>query len=308
MAKIQVKRSNNMSQLFQRIVVVGAGGFVGQRLLDTLKPLAGDVVPIGRAQADLTDDDGAVRLSRLMRDGDAVVFLSAVTPDKSGDLDILAANIKIAETFLAAIRDVALEHVVYLSSDAVYPFQTETITEETATRAENPYAQAHIEREALFRSALGTGLTILRPTLIYGPGDTHSSYGPSRLCKEGLQTGTIHLFGEGEELRDHVFIDDVTGAIKGALVHRPEGPLNVASGDPIHYADLAGVIAQQVDRDVSVIGRDRKQPVTHRRFDISGLRHALPDHVSTQIRDGVTLTLAALRRQTTDPSDSRIVQ
>lgn len=283
-----------MSQLFQRIVVIGAGGFVGQRLLAELEPLAGDVVPIGRAQADLTVDDAVGRLSSLMQDGDAVVFLSAVTPDKAGDQDILAVNIKIAETFLAVAKAVSLGHVVYLSSDAVYPFEMETITEAIPTRADNPYAQAHIYREAMFRAALGSGLTVLRPTLIYGPGDTHSSYGPSRLCKEGLETGTIHLFGEGEELRDHVFIDDVVGAIKGALAYKPEGPLNVASGDPIHYADLAGFIAQQVDRDVVVSGRERKQPITHRRFDIAGLRQALPGHTSTSIRDGVELTLAAL--------------
>jgi len=266
------------------------------------------VIPLGRPQADLASPTGAGDLADHLEPGDAIVFLAAVTPDKAGERDILGLNLSIAEAFLTAVAGLPPSHVIYMSSDAVYPFDSECITERTPVLAGTPYARAHVERENMFREAFGDRLTVLRPTLIYGPGDTHASYGPSRLCREALETGQICLFGRGEELRDHVYIQDVVRAVKGALVQRPAGPLNVASGTSIRYSDLARLIADRAGRETEIKWKTRKQPIAHRRFDVSRLMSLLPGHEITSIEAGIDHVLAALRVQTTDPSASRIVQ
>ena len=50
----------------------------------------------------------------------------------------------------------------------------------------------------------------LRPTLIYGTDDPHNSYGPNSFYRLATKNEDIVLYGEGEELRDHVHIDDVS--------------------------------------------------------------------------------------------------
>ena len=54
-------------------------------------------------------------------------------------------------------------------------------------------------------------LAILRPTLIYGEKDPHNGYGPNQFRRKANKGEAITLFGEGEERRDHVAIDDVRG-------------------------------------------------------------------------------------------------
>ena len=48
-------------------------------------------------------------------------------------------------------------------------------------------------------------LTILRPTLIYGFGDTHNSYGPNRFFNQIIEKREINIFGEGlDYFRDFI--------------------------------------------------------------------------------------------------------
>ena len=56
-------------------------------------------------------------------------------------------------------------------------------------------------------------LCIVRPTLVYGEGDPHNGYGPNRFIKL-IKKKPIELFGRGEELRDHVWINDVSRLFK----------------------------------------------------------------------------------------------
>ena len=81
-------------------------------------------------------------------------------------------------------------------------------------------------------------LAFLRPTLIYGANDPHNGYGPNRFRRQAAKGETITLFGEGEEKRDHVPVDDVA-ALVSACVAAPQhrhaqyrhGRLDLVSGD-----------------------------------------------------------------------------
>ena len=50
--------------------------------------------------------------------------------------------------------------------------------------------------------------SILRPTLIYGEGDPHNGYGPNKFMRLAKKNEDILLFGKGEELRDHININE----------------------------------------------------------------------------------------------------
>ena len=71
----------------------------------------------------------------------------------------------------------------------------------------------HLTREAILKDNFNKILCILRPTLIYGPGDTHNGYGPNRFINLALKNKSIPIFGNGEEKRDHIFVEDVKGSL-----------------------------------------------------------------------------------------------
>ncbi len=72
---------------------------------------------------------------------------------------------------------------------------------------------------------------MLRPTLIYGAADPHNGYGPNRFCRLAAAGEEIVLFGEGEERRDHVAVEDVAEIAFRVLMRRSRGVLNLATGD-----------------------------------------------------------------------------
>jgi UDP-glucose 4-epimerase len=209
-----------------------------------------------------------------------VVFLSAITPDKGKNIDALIANLRMGEQVCAALSAARPRHVVYISSDAVYR-DTETFVDERAP-ADSPslYGTMHALRERMLAQVLGadTPIAVLRPTLVFGAGDTHNSYGANRFMRAAIADQRIPLFGEGEEQRDHVYVDDVVKLIELVLNRRSAGVLNLVTGQSTSFGDLARQVAAIAGGDVAVECRPRAAgPILHRHYDPTALFRAFPD-------------------------------
>lgn len=282
-----LKHHNIEAKAPARVVLLGANGFVGLALAKHLTATGAQVVAFGRDKIDLTADDAADRLAKELRPDDAVVFLAALTPDKGRGVQPFLANLKMAAAVCAAFERVAPAHVIYVSSDAVYPFRTGLINEDSLAEPTDLYGAMHISREVMVRQAVKAPVAVVRPTLIYGAADTHNSYGPNRLRRMARKDGRITLFGEGEETRDHIFIDDVVALIDLVLRHRSAGTLNLASGRSISFAELAKLVARHFG-SVEVVGTPRQNPITHRAFDVTAIYQSFPDFNFTPLEKGLT--------------------
>jgi UDP-glucose 4-epimerase len=131
---------------------------------------------------------------------------------------------------------------------------------------------------------------VLRPTLIYGPGDPHNGYGPNRFRRLANANEDIVLFGEGEERRDHVFIEDVAKIALRVVMHRSRGVLNVATGAVYSFRQLAQQVVAIAPNKVRISGRPRSGPMPHngfRPFNPSGLKTAFPELALTPIETGL---------------------
>jgi UDP-glucose 4-epimerase len=273
-----------------RVVVLGARGFIGSVLLAALGRARVPVVGLGRAELDLTADSAGERLGSLLREDDAVVLLSAVTPDKGRGVEPFLQNVRMAASVCRALEKRPVDHLVYVSSDAVYPMATGLITERSWAQPTDLYGGMHLAREVMLAGATRAPVAIVRPTLVYGAADTHNSYGPNRLRRQARKERRITLFGEGEERRDHVLVDDLVALLRLVLRHRSAGVLNAATGQSISYAELAGEIAACFDVHVEILGTPRQTPVTHRHFDVAALHRAFPEFRLTPLEEGLART------------------
>lgn len=284
-----------------RVVVLGSRGFVGRALVDRLRADGLSVAAIGSDRIDLAASDAEAKLGAELRPDDAIVFLSALTPDRGRGVEPFLANMRMAAAVCAALERSRVGHVVYVSSDAVYPFRTALINESSCAEPADLYGAMHLVREIMVKQATKAPVAILRPTLIYGAQDTHNSYGPNRLRRTARKDGRITLFGAGEETRDHIAIGDVARLIALAIVHHSSGTLNLASGRSISFAELARLVARQFPPgSIEIVGSPRQTPITHRAFDITGLYRSFPEFVVTPLERGLA---AAHREEMEVPSD-----
>jgi UDP-glucose 4-epimerase len=271
-----------------RVVVLGAGGFIGGATARRLRSEGIEVTALGRSSCDLLAPDAATRLTTELRRDDTLVFVSARAPVKN--VVMLLENIRMGEAVCAALKERPVAHVVYVSSDAVYKDSTEPLSESSCAEPGSLHGVMHLTREVMLRNEFSGPLVFVRPTLTYGIDDPHNGYGPNRFRRLAAEGKDIVLFGEGEEQRDHVAVEDIAELILRLVLHRSTGTVNAVTAEVASFRALAEFIATQFDPAVTIQGSPRVGPMPHnglRPFAPSAALAAFPGFEFTPWRDGV---------------------
>jgi UDP-glucose 4-epimerase len=277
----------------QRVVILGAAGFIARDLIRQLTAARIEHRAIGSAEIDLTQPQSVGQLQAAIREGDALVICSGLTPDKGRDVATLMKNLAMAQHLAAFLENAKCGHVIYISSDGVYDGRQLPIRETSPRQPTDLYTLMHIAREQIVTFATAktkTPLFIFCPVAVYGPGDTHNSYGPNRFFRTALKDRKITLFGGGEETRDHIFIEDLTRLLTLCLLHRSKGTLNAASGETVTFRQVADHVAELCGPDVQIECLPRSGPITHRPFDITERLRAFPTFTATPLALGLAET------------------
>ena len=264
---------NPTPQKPSRVVVLGAYGFVGGTCARLLVARGVPVLPLDKDDIDLMASGAAEQLQTRLAPDDAILVVSARAPCK--DTGMMVDNIRIMHAVCTALERSSVNHVVYFSSDAVYSDAPVPLTEESRTEPGSMHGTMHLARELMLKATVKAPLAVVRSTLIYGEGDPHNGYGPNRFRRLAAAGQEIVLFGEGEERRDHVLVDDVA---------------NIATGEVYSFRDIAERVAAMAKPVVAVRGTPRQGEMPHggyRPFDIAACRRAFPDFRYTSLADGL---------------------
>ena len=283
-----IRHLNSQEQKPSRVVVIGAAGFVGGAVAARLERYGIPVLRVSRKDVDLLAPNAFSLLKDLFRKTDAVVAASAKAPVKNADM--LVENMVMARAMARALSEVSVAHVVNISSDAVYADSDRPLTESSCASPGSLHGAMHLAREVMFQSEIKAPLAILRPSLLYGAADPHNGYGPNRFRRLAAKGEDIVLFGEGEERRDHVYIDDVAEIVARVLYRRSTGVLNIATGNVHSFMDIAKIIAKMTGGKTSIRTTARSGPMPHnghRPFDPAACRDAFPDFRYTPLDDGL---------------------
>jgi UDP-glucose 4-epimerase len=276
---------NTVSQAPRRVVVIGAGGFVGNMICARLTADKVELLRLTRKEIDLLKPDAAASLRSMLQTDDSAVFVSALSPTRTNAM--LIDNLRMAEAVCGALAAQPIAHLVYISSDAVYSDDANPVTERTPREPSSLHGVMHAAREVMLSATLKLPLAILRPTLIYGAKDPHNGYGPNRFRRLAEKGEAITLFGEGEEKRDHVNVEDVAAVASAALHHRSKGTLNIATGRSVPFRQVAEIAVAVSGRQVEIRGTPRQNPITHRHFDITDCLKAFPEFHYLPLQDGL---------------------
>ncbi len=278
-----------------RVVILGGSGFIGRYLVRRFETQGVIVVSISSKQIDLSDGSALEKLSQSVRPNDAVIFASCITREKGGDdLPTFMKNLRMAENVGMFLETRGCAHLVYFSSDAVYKDGISLVREETEKDPEGLYAMTQLTREKMITYSArksNVPLLIVRPSAVYGHGDTHNGYGPNRFLKTAQVEGKITLFGEGEEKRDHIYVGDVCELVELCVFNRSIGVLNLATGKAISFMEVAKKAIETVKKPVQLDCLPRKSPITHKVFDNTALLKAFPSFRFVSIKEGLIETI-----------------
>lgn len=280
-----LQHHNSSPQKPKRAVVIGAGGFVGGAIARELARQQVPLLGVTRQHVDLLADGAGQKLAVMLHADDAVLFVSALAPARNSAA--LMQNLVMAEQVIAAFAAQPVANLVYISSDSVYADEANPVTERSCCQPSTMHGMMHAARELMLKSEVKAPLAVLRPSLLYGARDPHNGYGPNRFRRQAEKGEAITLFGEGEERRDHVFIDDVARLAVLSVLHRSRGVLNVATGTSVSFREIAELTVALSGKPVPVRGTPRQNPITHRHFEITECLKAFPQFRYTPLRDGL---------------------
>ena len=287
MDKVYINK-NNKDIIPERVVILGANGFIGSECAKRLKRLNIKCLLLNRNNIDLTTSDAANKLAKLLKPNDTLLFISADAPVKNEEMFL--NNIKICKSVSEAVRNQVVNHLIYISSDAVYSDSMGLIDEKTNTQPYSLHGIMHLTRELMLNSFAKKYLCVLRPTLIYGSSDPHNGYGPNSFMRKVINKEDVALFGNGEERRDHIFIGDVANAIIQVILKKGIGKLNIVTGEVTSFYEIAKLTIKLSKSNSSIINADRIGPMPHngyRAFDPSLLKNSFPHVELTNIQDGL---------------------
>ena len=284
-----LRHCNTAPHLPPRTVILGVGGFIGGAIRHRLESAGAVVLGLGRRELDLLDSDAAKKLASRLRPDDALVVVSAHAPCKTPAM--MLENIRMAAAVCEGLAERPVAHLVYVSSDAVYADGPLPLSEISPAAPTSLHGAMHLAREQMLMAAAHeTPLAILRPTLVYGAGDPHNGYGPNKFRRHANRGEVIVLFGEGEERRDHVDVDDVAEIARLVLEHRSAGVLNVATGGVTSFRALADKAVALSPRKVEIKYSPRSGPMPHngyRPFNPAATQAAFPNFHYTALDDGL---------------------
>ncbi len=209
-----------------RVFVTGASGFVGRHVISALQgrghevralllPRESPIDGVEVVYGDITDPSS---LRGLLDGQDAVVHLAGAVGYGQKLATCVALNVEGTKHVAHAALAAGAHRFIHMSSVSVYGRVPEVdLTEDAPMRVTGePYGDTKIHAERVVRalsSQSGLHLTIVRPTVIYGPGD--DKFLPKVI--ENLESGQARIIGRGDNTVDLVHVRDVAGFVAMAL-------------------------------------------------------------------------------------------
>lgn len=294
------------------ILLVG-GGFIAQALLRQLgadgreahvlsrRPADADFSQGYWHQGDLQDREALRGL--LANCGTVVHLASTTTPGVSGRRPMLEVeNLAPTLALLEILQDFPETHLIYFSSGGTLYGNPDTLPvfESAPMRPVSFHGAGKASQEIFLQVLRGQGraITILRPANAYGPGQPlKSGFGLVRTVLEQLHRGTaIEIWGDGQAVRDYVFVDDVASACR-MMIDRPDDceTYNVGSGVGHSIDGLVALAGKVSGRAPRVIHRPgRRGDVSKVVLSVDKLR-ALGWAPATSLEAGLSQTWAWLQ-------------
>jgi len=263
------------------VAITGASGYIGSALVQELEEYSLKIIRISRKQLAPKDgvEDWILDLNkksswiRIVSKSDIIFHLSGNTSIYNAEKDpkesLMSTIFPIIQLVNASKKMSRIPRVVFSSTATVYGL-TETLPI-LETKQPNPITTYDLhkffaEQQLLMASSSNIIEAIsLRLANVYGPSPTESLAQDrgilSKITRMRFELKKLHIYGNGEYLRDYIYIDDAVNAFLcasvmnyEALLDRNDITLNVASGKGSSVKEVFSLISHEVEKITGIGG------------------------------------------------------
>ncbi len=264
----------------KRVLVTGAGGFIGSHLVDELLHKGAEVTAFVHYNArndwgmlEGRYNDKTPNLSVIAGDVTDSLFVKKAVLEKEYVFHLAAligipysyvapesyinTNVKGTLNIMQACLDANVKRVVHTSTSEVYgTAQYTPIDEKHSLQGQSPYSASKIGGDKIaesFYCSFGLPVTTIRPFNTFGPRQSTRAVIPT-IITQALTSNSIKL-GSLTPIRDLTYVaDTVQGFIKFAESPKTVGKtVNTGSGRGITIGELAALIIRQMNPDATII-------------------------------------------------------
>ena len=227
-----------------KCLVTGGNGFIGSKLAEKLNCESYDI----QSGKDILDK---IKLNTALKDID-VVFHTAAKISVPESQKNPEAYQKVNVEGTNNIAKLSNAKIIFSSSAAVYGEYNRKVSEDDNLNPESNYAQNKIDGERIVSNSNGISLRYFN---VYGPGQSKEYAGViSIFIENALKNKDLIIFGDGNQERDFIFIDDIVEANISAMNYAgTEKIFNIASGKSIKIKDLAKKIIELCDSNSKIL-------------------------------------------------------
>ena len=296
-----------------KVLITGGCGFVGTNLVAVLADRPDvdirvfDNEVVGKRQdlkgfqgefihGDMRDRDAVERAVEGM---DAVVHLAADTRviDSIADPAFnFAVNVVGGFNLLESMRAKGVTRLVSASTGgAIIGEVPPPVHEDMVARPMSPYGAAKLMMEgycSAYTGSYGWKTLSLRFSNVYGPRSFHKGSVVAAFYKQILKGEPLVVYGDGEQTRDFVFVEDLCAGIISGLLGTATGVFQLGSGRPVTVNQLIEAIKDAVSpAPVAVEYRpSRAGEISNTWCDVSKAKAQLGFEASTSLADGLKQT------------------
>jgi UDP-glucose 4-epimerase len=301
-----------------RILVTGGAGFIGSHLVERLAELGYEVRVFdnfskGRKEnlAEVMNEveliHGDVRdheaVDRAVKDVDTIVHLAAlIDVQESLGKTLLYHEVNSTGTLnLLNSAGRGVEKFIFTSSCAVYgnPIKL-PVNEDHRLNPLSPYAASKLSAESYCRAyseSYGLKTTIFRLFNVYGPRQGANQYSGviKEFTKRVIRNQPPIIFGDGEQTRDFIFVENVVDFIVEAIKSGADGTFNLGTGSSVSIERLAEILLKVMNRGhLRPIHTEPKLgEIKHSRAEISKAIEAFSIKPDVTLEEGLRKTLDA---------------
>jgi GDP-D-mannose 3', 5'-epimerase len=313
----------------ERVLVTGAGGFIGHNLVTYLKERGFWVRGVDLAYPEYTDVNAdEFELLDLRRRDDALVAargvdqVYALAADMGGmgfissnHATILHNNALINLHTIEAARLHGVNRYLYSSSACIYPDHLQADADVAPLREEDAYPanpQDAYGWEKLISERLceyyagewGMATRTVRFHNVYGPYGTYDGgreKAPAAICRKVAQAepgGSVEIWGDGEQTRSFCYVDDCIEGIYRIMQSDYSEPLNLGTDRMVTINELARIVIDISGKeDLTLVHVDGPQGVRGRNSDNSRLREVLGWEPAIDLEEGLVPTYRWIEKQ-----------
>lgn len=295
----------------KRVLVTGGAGFIGSNLVRHLIESENSVTVLDNFMSGYRSNLGPFPAARIIegdvRDKTAVEaamrgmevvfhFAASVGNKRSIDHPVTDAEINVIGTLqvLEAARHAGVRKIVTSSSAGIFgELKTLPIREDHPVEPDSPYGCTKLCEEKLclaYAKLYDIEAICLRYFNVYGPNQRFDAYGnviPIFVFRM-LRNEPLLIYGDGEQTRDFVHVNDVVQAnIKAADAEGVSGAFNIASGTRVTINRLVEMITKNNSKVKIKHGPERPADVRHSLADISLARQKFNYVPSVDLESGI---------------------